>query len=702
MNAAAKPSSATLLRIGDWVVDAGANRLRHLDGTERLLRHKAMALLLLLAEQPGQTVSRELIEERIWDGNTFVAPKAINTAIWAIRQALGDDPEAPRYLETIAKKGYRLIAEVEQLPAPAMPAVARGSRRRRWPLGIVLLLAVLTSIGLWLAQRPAPVVAVGTPEPLTQYPGVEFAGAISPDGQLLAFAWWQGQGDADLYVRPLTESQTPPRAVGGAKGDVTGLAWSADSQSLLSIARAPDGSCTLWRIDLREARQQALSPCLSLFTPALAWSDDGRTIAFTGQEDGKAGLFLIRPDGSGRRRLTTADNPQLPDHQPTFSPDGSRLAFVRADRSTGIRELYEIELPDGQPQRISEIKLRSLHGLAYAPEGDDLILSTTRQDTRQLLRWQRRSGQLLPLGLEGSAPQRGRHGELVYALLRSHVGLAHIELDTARPSLQRLAPALASRRLPALDHQGRQIAFVSRDASHSQLWVQQGDAPARALLRLPGEIGRPAWSGDGRQLAFLASCGARQQLALCTLQADGRGLRAVLQADAGTGAPTWQGDQLLLVRSDPQGAARPWRVDPVSAQAQPWTAAPATRPGARLAWQAGWLFLPEPQTEAVLAWQPASGKLQRWPLPADDAGPRLVTWAAHPEGLLLLLRGSDERLRLLPHGGGAARELAQFPLGSFPERATMQASSDGRRLAIELSEAAHGDLMRIQGAGAGP
>ena len=189
--------------LGDWLVDAPGNRLRRGDEV-RPLRHKAMALLVLLARRPGETVTRDEIVDAVWDGNRFVAPKAINTAVWTIRQALGDDPDAPRYLETIAKKGYRLIAPVKAVAASALPQVPiPAPRRHSWPMfaGVALLLAVF--VGMWQPWRHVAPAGASLPvaTPLTQNPGLEYLGRLSPDGRLLAFAWWQGQGAGQLYLR---------------------------------------------------------------------------------------------------------------------------------------------------------------------------------------------------------------------------------------------------------------------------------------------------------------------------------------------------------------------------------------------------------------------------------------------------------------------------------------------------------------------
>lgn len=682
--------SAPLLRIGDWTVDGSSNELWSENVERRPLRHKAMATLLLLAETPGQVVTRETLIERVWDGNAFVAQKAINTAIWTIRQALGDDPEAPRYVETIAKKGYRLIAPAQQLArAPAAPA-ALPRPRRAWGLAGLLALALLCGAiaWTWRASEPARPLQGRW---LTQQAGVEFIGQRSPDAQWLAYAWWQGKGDAALMLRRIADPAGSARVLASAQGDVQSLAWLEGGRAL-AFAVLHEGRCRLWRVELEGgAPPRPLAECSPLFTPVLAADDAGRRLVITAPGEGRPGLFLLQADGSAPRRLSISPDALLPDHQPAFSPDGRRLAFVRSDPLRGTRDLYELRLDgEAEPKRLTQRGFSSLHGLAYAADGQDLILSTTQHDARVLQRWQRRDGHLLPLGQEGSAPMRQQDGALTVAVLRGGIGLAQWQGD----GLQDLAPALVSRRGPALSADAEALAFVSRgQPGDAQLWIAAPlqDEP-RQVLQLPGDIGRPAWSPDGQSLAFWARCGSGGQQALCLWQRRDGALRVLLQDGLPGGAPVWLDDQTLAF-SRPQGERwQAWTLA-LDGVARPMAESPTLRPLARLVLSEGRLW--SPGTEGPLHWQPGRATVQTWALPPLPAGERVISWTPHPDGgLWLLSRGAQERLLHQRESGAAAAELARWSLGALPEFPNLSAA--GGRLVLERSGGAQGDLLELR------
>jgi cholera toxin transcriptional activator len=105
-------SSQALIQFGDYEVDLNSGELR-----KRGLRIRLQALpfqvLQILLERSGRVVAREELQKRIWPADTFVDfDHGLNNAIKKLRQALGDDAGEPRYIETLAKRGYRFIGTV--------------------------------------------------------------------------------------------------------------------------------------------------------------------------------------------------------------------------------------------------------------------------------------------------------------------------------------------------------------------------------------------------------------------------------------------------------------------------------------------------------------------------------------------------------------------------------------------------------------
>ncbi|MEN8109177.1 MAG: winged helix-turn-helix domain-containing protein, partial [Pseudomonadota bacterium] len=136
-------------RIADWTVEPALTRLTRNGETFRL-EPKVMAVLVYLAERPGQAIGREELEEAVWAG-TIVSYDALTGAIQKLRKAFNDDSRHPRIIETLSKKGYRLVAPVERVQEPAAGITIplehgdSASTRRR---GIGSILATLVLTGL--------------------------------------------------------------------------------------------------------------------------------------------------------------------------------------------------------------------------------------------------------------------------------------------------------------------------------------------------------------------------------------------------------------------------------------------------------------------------------------------------------------------------------------------------------------------------
>jgi len=156
--------AADLVRFDEFELDLRAYQLRRSGRTLKLERIP-MEVLFLLVERRGQLVTREEIIEKLWGKNVFLdTDNAINTAIRKIRQVLKDDPEQPRFIQTVTGRGYRFIARVAEVGAPRIgEATAVGQKPvpssigKHWKLIVPAIVAVLAlSVAGYFYLRRTP------------------------------------------------------------------------------------------------------------------------------------------------------------------------------------------------------------------------------------------------------------------------------------------------------------------------------------------------------------------------------------------------------------------------------------------------------------------------------------------------------------------------------------------------------------------
>jgi DNA-binding winged helix-turn-helix (wHTH) protein len=150
------------LRIGDWCVDPNAGLVSR--GTEVVrLEARTLRLLIDLAEHAGEVVSLDDLLDRVWAGVT-VTPDSVYQAVASLRRMLGDDPRRPRYIATVPRLGYRLVADVApwaDAPPPLGPAVQAPDRRALVVAGFVGAAALAVAGGIALRPHAPPPPTVG-------------------------------------------------------------------------------------------------------------------------------------------------------------------------------------------------------------------------------------------------------------------------------------------------------------------------------------------------------------------------------------------------------------------------------------------------------------------------------------------------------------------------------------------------------------
>ena len=197
------------VQIGEWRVEARAGRLQR-DGSERALEPKVMDLLVLLAVSAGAVVTREEIFATLWP-DTVVGEDTLARVVSKLRKALDDDPKAPRYIETISKRGYRLIAQVAAASEPTPP------RPKRWPLLAVACVVVVfaAALVLWPRESPTRQLLERAQDAYFQYTRADNETAIALYEQALALDPDQAAAQAGLARALVQRALRWPNPPGG-------------------------------------------------------------------------------------------------------------------------------------------------------------------------------------------------------------------------------------------------------------------------------------------------------------------------------------------------------------------------------------------------------------------------------------------------------------------------------------------------------
>src|SRR5262245_5065069 len=297
-------------RFGPFELDARTGGLGR-RGRKVRLRGRPIEIRLVLLERRGELVTRDELRARLWPADTFVDfEHGLNAVIKRLRDALGDSADAPRYIETVPRRGYRLIAAVERgepvvslepKPGPAPgPASAdlstRGYRLVPMAAGMAVGLAAVLIAG-YVLIRWRPAEAAGGPTPsamqvqpvrLTFGPGLQTDVAFSPDGRRVAFAW-DRDGNFDLFTQDVTGGE--PVRITSSPANESQPAWSPDGQQL--VFRSDEEGGGLFTLGVGGATVRRIAGMG--FNPV--WMPDGRDVAFSEGTRSLWKLYLVKADG---------------------------------------------------------------------------------------------------------------------------------------------------------------------------------------------------------------------------------------------------------------------------------------------------------------------------------------------------------------------------------------------------------------------
>jgi len=571
----ALPSS---VRFADFEVDLRAGELRK-RGRRIRLQEQPFRVLSMLVERSGDVVSREELRQKLWPADTFVDfDHGLNSAVARLRETLNDSAEQPRYVETIPKRGYRFIAEIAdavtsgEIPASALETNTEGKTPRpevprRWIAGTIALVLVVVGC-VEILRRPRGNAEVPLEfVPMAVLPGYEVEPAFSPDGNQVAFREMNGHRNSGIFTA-LVGGDSSLRLTKNPSDCCA--AWSPDSRQI-AFVRRNESEDEIYVVPSLGGTERKLYSSPRDLSPHLAWSPDGKWLAFPENNgtDTRSWITLLSLPDFTTRRLTMPPGEDR-DDSPSFSPDGTQLAFVRGTIAGVANNIYVVSFKGGQPRRLT-FDNRPIFGLTWNAESCEVIYSSIREGPSILWRVSVTGGEPRPVvgvGLMAYSPSVAPKGnELAYRQAVGRDNIWRISLKDGKhlAGPPTIAIAAKGRKLrPSFSPDGKRIAFESDRLGAMEIWACDRDGRNCAqLTSLHGTAGNPHWSPDGRFIAFEFHPGERAEIYLLDVETHVARLLSTIPG-ADNLAPSWSRDSQWLYFSSRRGAGpfQIWKISP--------------------------------------------------------------------------------------------------------------------------------------------
>jgi eukaryotic-like serine/threonine-protein kinase len=510
------------------------NRLLWRDGSEVALPPRVLGVLEVLIDRPGEIVARQDLLDGVWK-DAFVTDTSLAEAVSFLRQALGDDPQAPRYIQTVHRRGYRFLPALTETPprGPTQAAAETGVRPQSsdsppdrsltpdlhfagasgdrvasatvktplvselLPWSVAILSTALAISAVWhIATIPAPEAPPMARFEVQPADGTAFdrhapALALAADGRVLAWSACEaGSGTCALYVRPVDrlDAARLPGTDGGA-----------------SPFFSPDGRWIGFFADgkLKKIAASGGSPSIVADAPApggAAWGPDGQ-IAFAGVPSG--GLSLVSDQGGAITALTTplVARGEVRHLYPSWLPDGTAVLFtsVSSPMPDALGDLEVVRLGSTTPRVLRGGGTRAASagpGYLLISSGNDLQAAAF--DERTLTLTGAADSVLTSVtGGDGIAQFAVSAGGTLAAIRAARPGRA---VWTDRPDAD--AGAVGRLTSIAVSPDSRLAAGVIADSNSSDIWMADLSTGGLTRVTYGGTNVSPAWSADGRTILF--------------------------------------------------------------------------------------------------------------------------------------------------------------------------------------------------------
>jgi Tol biopolymer transport system component len=464
-------------------------------------------------EGKGTLIKEYVIALEVFDKSDSYDPRedsTVRTEASKLRARLSryyeNEGQADPVVISVPKGGYVPAFESRRDEIAAVSSTAPWSGQNK--LIAAALAAAIVGAGVFWYSRSQPSPSPRL-VPLTSLPGVEKQPSLSPDGSRVAFSW-----KGDIYVK-----QVGSEALIRITKDPAMDSWPVWSPDASQIAFVRNGQVLLASPLGGGERIVAESE------GRVAWTADGSALLVL-QKTSALGtsIFRIALAGGEKQQLTFPNDATPGDLDMSISPDGRTVAFCRVLQTIGC-ELFVMPAAGGEVHQLTNDHTQ-VFGMAWTADSQEIVFSSTRQNAYRLWRIpalpaNRRGVFNSPQPVEGAGDDAGwpsisRNGRLAYQHDTRNWDILRAEIAAGKAgSNDRLGPPtplIASTRIetaPAWSPDGKKIAFVSNRSGYFEVWICDADGsnPVK-LTALDGpRVVSTHWSSDNERLIFSALTG---------------------------------------------------------------------------------------------------------------------------------------------------------------------------------------------------
>jgi Tol biopolymer transport system component/DNA-binding winged helix-turn-helix (wHTH) protein len=526
---------SNVFTVGEFTIERELNTISH-QGKRQVVEPKVMALLYYLACHANEVISRDKLMEDVWRSQVSVG--AINRVVGLLRKALSDNAESPRYIQTIAKKGYRLIAEVKNVTevekgkdtstslnssvtsSMVTPLLKLKSKK----IALLSLFTLLILVALNWKNIPATkqqAFEITNPkfEQLTSKQGFEYDASLSTDEQWLVYRHRKDVTQPfHLYLKNL-EQQADIQLTDTEYNDRS-PEFSHD-QSKIVFFRKGQNTCHLNLLTLDENGQsikvEELYKCGAVeHYSNVVWAPDDLSVYFTDRMNSSMPYQIYQLHLSTLKvdEITGREDNYYGDNELALSPSGEQLLFFR-NKYWGNNQVFVKNLLTDEQRKITELGFLSWTP-SWTPDERSILFSDNRSGGKLKL-LDTTSGNIETLYQSTQAinsPQLSASGKsIVYSSQTADVDIWQVNLakSISLPIVdsEMIKLTVNSSRIdsqPVYTEDGRSLLFLSSRNSEMQLWLQKEDGIS-SIESLPShiKIDRYTWHPDGIQAVVSSS-----------------------------------------------------------------------------------------------------------------------------------------------------------------------------------------------------